>query len=250
MGAGVTQRAASGALLVKAPLHRLEVAHAPRLDIAHLNAVDRAELTALHKALDHAHGRQRAVVVTAGGDDTHALGFLVHLVGLLRIKTQRLFAKDVLARADRLDRDLTVQVVRRGNDDDVRFFVRQERAPVRRGAPEAELLHALLRRLRGMPDDALQTRLHIGRIIINWIASDGERMQLSHEAGSDHTDSDCFHVIYSHSRAALSAAVVSVVFRFRAQRRVASIPRRYSMARRAAVKGCSERLVNAASIVR
>ena len=136
-------------------------------------------------------GGNAAVIMADHVDHARLLHRGQHRLGFLDVHRQRLFAKDILARLRRGNRDLGMGVVGRVNVDDIDLGIGDNVAPVGDGLAPAELFCGGLHPGLVAAADGMQYRLE----------RDGEkfihlaprvRMGPAHELVADHSDIERF----------------------------------------------------------
>ena len=157
------------------------------------NVVDRSDRAFADQLADVTDDRVLDVVVAEHGDLAGSARRGQHLFGIRQVGRHRLFAPDVLAGGKCRGRHLQVELVGRGDRNDVDLRVGDDLAPIARRLLETELGGLGLRQL-------VVHLAEMGEADIGNIAEHrphripGERMALAHEAAADQADADAFHV--------------------------------------------------------
>ena len=165
-----------------------------------------AQLAGGHDVLRERHGGEETVVIPDEVREARLLDCGDHLLALLAVEGEGLFAEDHLAVLDALQGDLGVRVVRGADVDGVDVGARDHLAPIRFVGGVAPLLGEVLdlgfvAAADGLADDVVAG----GQLVLREEVTDlrvGVGVGAAHEAVTDETDANGFRHMFRSKRLA------------------------------------------------
>ena len=183
--------AAAAEFLLQPPVERKLRVGQPVLRVAGAEMINPAERALADHPLRQRNRRDAPVIVADHVDDLRLLRGGEHLLAFLEIHAERLFAEDVLAVFQRLNRHFRVRIRRRHDVHDVNQRRLGDFVPVGRGVLPAELGARGLHRAGVAPANRVQLDVGLeveeaGRL------PPGVGVCPAHEAVTDHPDAQSF----------------------------------------------------------